>query len=210
MLPLFTTGSAIAAFNYRAPRSRELLTFFLRHLKPLTHHICIIIAEFMWIEPHSKRIKLLLYVQREALNGAILEKFHLIEFTQYDNLYESCSRFNPILTSGLSQFSYVSMFSIITPSSIWSNSFFIMVATTQTLRIKEADRDKQLVSHDSKSNTYNFKHTFSVEIYPICREDLICLPPKVVSTLCNLGLVMLCIKVSNSIVLLDPFTLRYA
>ncbi len=29
--------------------------------------------------------------------------------------------------------------------------------------------DKQLVSHDSHSNTYNFKYTFSVEIAPVCR-----------------------------------------
>ena len=29
--------------------------------------------------------------------------------------------------------------------------------------------DKQLVSHDTKSNTYNFKYTFSVEIAPVCK-----------------------------------------
>ena len=29
--------------------------------------------------------------------------------------------------------------------------------------------DKQLVSHDEHSATYNYKYTFSVEIVPICR-----------------------------------------
>lgn len=29
--------------------------------------------------------------------------------------------------------------------------------------------DKQLVSHDTKSNTYNYKFTFSVEIVPLCK-----------------------------------------
>ena len=29
--------------------------------------------------------------------------------------------------------------------------------------------DKQLVSHDTHSNTYNYKYTFSVEIAPVCK-----------------------------------------
>ncbi len=29
--------------------------------------------------------------------------------------------------------------------------------------------DKQLVSHDTHSNTYNYKFTFSVEIAPVCK-----------------------------------------
>ncbi|KAL0925398.1 hypothetical protein M5K25_003723 [Dendrobium thyrsiflorum] len=194
---------------------------------------------FSLSEPHSKRIKLRLRVQREALNGAILEQSHLIEFTQHDNLCESCSRFqaNPdqwVAAVQLRQ--HVSH----------RRTFFHLEqlilhhgAAARTLRIKEADRgvdfffgnrshaikfvdfisssvpvqsrsDKQLVSHDPKSNTYNYKHTFSVEICPICREDLICLPPKVANTLGNLGPLVLCTKVSNSIVLLDPFTLRSA
>lgn len=40
--------------------------------------------------------------------------------------------------------------------------------------------DKQLVSHDIHTSTYNYKYTFSVEIAPVCKDDLICLPHKVV------------------------------
>ncbi|PHU02972.1 hypothetical protein BC332_28223 [Capsicum chinense] len=68
--------------------------------------------------------------------------------------------------------------------------------------------DKQLVSHDPKSNNYNYKYTFSVEISPVCREDLICLPPKASNSLGNLGPLVICTKVSNHFSLLDPFTLR--
>ncbi|KAJ6867516.1 60S ribosomal export protein NMD3-like [Populus alba x Populus x berolinensis] len=68
--------------------------------------------------------------------------------------------------------------------------------------------DKQLVSHDTRSNNYNYKYTFSVEISPICREDLICLPPRVAVGLGNPGPLVICTKVTNSIALLDPFTLR--
>ena len=57
--------------------------------------------------------------------------------------------------------------------------------------------DKQLVSHDIKSNNYNYKYTFSVEICPICREDLIFLPLKVAASLGNLGPLVICTKVTN-------------
>lgn len=29
--------------------------------------------------------------------------------------------------------------------------------------------DKQLVSHDTHNNTYNYKYTFSAEIVPLCK-----------------------------------------
>ncbi|KAB2075606.1 hypothetical protein ES319_A07G233900v1 [Gossypium barbadense] len=67
---------------------------------------------------------------------------------------------------------------------------------------------KQLVSHDPKNNSYNYKYTFSVEISPICREDLICLPPRLAVSLGNLGPLVICTKVTNNIALLDPLTQR--
>ena len=70
--------------------------------------------------------------------------------------------------------------------------------------------DKQLVSQDSKSNTYIYKFTFSVEICPICKDDLICLPQKLSTSLGNLGPVVLCNRVSNSLLLMDPNNLRVA
>jgi nonsense-mediated mRNA decay protein 3 len=33
--------------------------------------------------------------------------------------------------------------------------------------------DKQLVSHNEHTATYNYKYTFSVEIVPICRVRLV-------------------------------------
>jgi len=67
---------------------------------------------------------------------------------------------------------------------------------------------KQLVSHDTKSSVYNYKYTFSVEICPICREDLIALSPQASRDMGGLGPLVLCVKVTNAIALLDPLTLR--
>jgi nonsense-mediated mRNA decay protein 3 len=70
--------------------------------------------------------------------------------------------------------------------------------------------DKQLVSADHSSNLYTYKHTFCVEIVPLCKEDLVCLPRKVYSALGALGPILLCVRVSNQLTLLDPVTLRTA
>ena len=40
-------------------------------------------------------------------------------------------------------------------------------------RFKEA---KQLISQDLKNNTSNYKYTISMEIAPICKDDLVLLP----------------------------------
>lgn len=70
--------------------------------------------------------------------------------------------------------------------------------------------DKQLVSHNIHTSTYNYKYTFSAEIAPVCREDLVCLPEKLSHALGNLGPLVLVTRVTSAITLTDPRTLRSA
>lgn len=219
--------------------SKQLLTFLLGRVRSsiskaklrLTH------AEYVWTEPHSKRIKVKIKVQGEITNGAIVEQAHLIEFKVCDKLCDSCSRVsaNPdqwVAKVQLRQhvqhrrtFFYLEQ--LILKHRVASKA--IRIAETEqgidfmfgnrSHAVKFVDfingvvpiqhrRDKSLVSHDSKSSTYNYHYTFSVEISPICREDLICLPPSVANGLGNFGPIVICTKVTNSIALLDPLTLR--
>ncbi|CAO2196185.1 unnamed protein product [Urochloa humidicola] len=67
---------------------------------------------------------------------------------------------------------------------------------------------KQLVSHDTKSNSYGFKHTFSVELCAVCRDDLVFLPREASRALGGLGPLVLCIKVTSSLALLDTNNMR--
>ncbi|KAM3341450.1 60S ribosomal export protein NMD3 [Capsicum galapagoense] len=216
--------------------SKELLTFCVKRLKNL-NKVRLVQAEFIWTEPHSKRIKVKLKVQKEVLHGAILEQAYTVEYVIQDQMCESCTRVqaNPdqwVAAVQLRQ--HVSH----------RRTFFYLEqlilkhdAAARAIMIKQMDQgidlffsnrshavkfvefigkvvpsrsrnDKQLVSHDPKSNNYNYKYTFSVEISPVCREDLICLPPKVSNSLGNLGPLVICTKVSNHIALLDPFILR--
>ncbi|KAL5183171.1 60S ribosomal export protein NMD3 [Glycine soja] len=201
--------------------SKELLTFCLKKLQKNlnSNKVRLVHAEFIWTEPHSRRVKVKVKVQKEVLNGAILEQSYPVEYVQQEHMCESCSRVqaNPdqwVAAVQLRQ--HVSH----------RRTFFYLEqlilkhgAAATAIRIKQMEQgkvaplrshhDKQLVSHDPKSNNYNYKYTFSVEISPICREDLICVPPRVAAGLGNIGPLVICTKVTNSIALLDPFTLRH-
>lgn len=69
---------------------------------------------------------------------------------------------------------------------------------------------EQLISQDTHTSTVNAKQTYAVEIAPICKDDVVCLPLKHARALGNLGQVVVCHRVGNQIYLIDPATLRMA
>eukprot|EP00171_Calliarthron_tuberculosum_P009904 IDg9904t1 len=73
------------------------------------------------------------------------------------------------------------------------------------VRYKTAEH---LVSHDANSNTYRYKYTFSTEIVPLCKDDLLCLPPKLSSHLGGLGPIVIVTRISQSITVTDPQSLQ--
>ncbi|KAM7267880.1 hypothetical protein ACFE04_010046 [Oxalis oulophora] len=217
--------------------SKELLSFCVKRLETDMKKVRLVDAVFIWTEPHSKRIKVKLRVQKEVLHGAILDQTYLVEYVVQDHMCEACSRVqaNPdqwVAAVQLRQ--HVSH----------RRTFFYLEqlilkhdAAARAIKIKQTDQgidfhfgsrshalkfidfvgkvvpikhrnDKQLVSQDQKSNTYHYKFTFSVEISPICREDLICLPKEFARSSGNIGPLVICTKVTNNIALLNPFTLK--
>ncbi|KAE8773239.1 Nonsense-mediated mRNA decay protein 3 [Hordeum vulgare] len=79
-----------------APESAELLQLLLRRVqRPLQRlGVSLSAAEFVFTEPHSKRLMLRLRLRREVLPGCgvALERDHAVEFTVHDRLCNSCSR----------------------------------------------------------------------------------------------------------------------
>jgi len=69
---------------------------------------------------------------------------------------------------------------------------------------------KELISADIHTSTYNFKYTLSVEIAPICREDLVCLPTAIARAQGNVSPLVICHKVSDSLHFIDPLSLKTA
>ncbi|CAN6300041.1 unnamed protein product [Urochloa humidicola] len=221
------------------PESPELMQILLRRInRPLARlRVSLSGAEFVFSEPHSKRLRLKLRLRREVLHGIVLEQTHPVEFVVHDRLCDSCSRAqaNPdqwVAVVQLRQhvphrrtFLYLEQLllkhgqaslAIRVAAAPGGLDFFFgsrshaarLVDFLATVAPIQTQTAKQLVSHDTKSSVYNYKYTFSVEICPICREDLIALSPQASRDMGGLGPLVLCVKVTNAIALLDPLTLR--
>lgn len=67
-----------------------------------------------------------------------------------------------------------------------------------------------VVSMDIHTSTSNNKFTYSVEIAPVCKDDLICLPKSMAKSLGQLPQLVLCSRITNTIRLFDPTTLAHA
>jgi len=65
---------------------------------------------------------------------------------------------------------------------------------------------KELVSHDVRSNVYNYKHVFSVEIVPVCKDDVVCLPVSVARQLGNMSQICVVLRVTRVVQLIDVNT----
>ncbi|KAN0125916.1 NMD3 family domain containing protein [Russula decolorans] len=59
--------------------------------------------------------------------------------------------------------------------------------------VVHSDR-RRLLSADTHSNTANFRFTYSVEIVPICKDDAVCLPPKLAWQLGNIDPLTVCTR----------------
>jgi len=67
---------------------------------------------------------------------------------------------------------------------------------------------QELVSHDIQSNVFNYKYTYFVEITPVCKDEVVCLPIPVSRYLNHMSQVAICTRISENIHLLDPITLK--
>lgn len=218
--------------------SKELLTICLKKLKGLSK-VKLIDAGFRWTEPHSRRIHVRLLVQKEVFHNTILQQEFVVEFVVEYQQCDMCQRdaadvdeWQAVVqvrqkVAHKRTFLYLEQLIIKHNAhedtvgikahpdgldfyfhnrshGIRFTSFLSHVVPT---RSKLADH---LVSHDANSNTYRYKYTFSVEILPICKDDLVCLPPKISLQLGGIGPIVLVTKISASVALIDPFTLQTA
>lgn len=71
--------------------SKELLSFCLKRLKGL-NKVKLIDASFVWTEPHSKRIKVMLVVQQEVFNSTILQQSFIVEYVVANLFCPDCHK----------------------------------------------------------------------------------------------------------------------
>eukprot|EP01112_Ceratiomyxa_fruticulosa_P007094 TRINITY_DN1830_c0_g2_i1.p1 TRINITY_DN1830_c0_g2~~TRINITY_DN1830_c0_g2_i1.p1 ORF type:complete len:515 (+),score=107.78 TRINITY_DN1830_c0_g2_i1:197-1741(+) len=221
---------------YAELESKELLTICIKRIKGLNNQVKLVDAGFVWTEPHSKRIKVKLTVQSEVFNGTILQQVFVIEYVVQSQQCDKCTRLQAKDTwNAVAQVrqkvehkrTFFFLEQLILKHNAHTNSIgikqrpdgldFFFATRSHCLKFVDflqavtplrTKTSEQLVSQDDNNNTYNYKYTFSVEIVPLCREDLVCLPVKTSLALGSIGPLVLVYKISNLVHILDPFTLN--
>jgi len=71
-------------------------------------------------------------------------------------------------------------------------------------------KSQELISMDTHTSMSSYKFTYSVEIVPICKDDLVALPIKIAKAIGNMPPLTLCYRIGTSVNFLDPNTLQTA
>ncbi|ORX58312.1 NMD3-domain-containing protein [Hesseltinella vesiculosa] len=215
--------------------SKELLTLCLKKLKGL-NKVRLVDAGFIWTEPHSKRIKVKLTIQKEVFANTVLQQIFQVEFIVSSQQCDECTRLAAQNTWKASvqvrqkvehKRTFLYLEQLILKHNAHKDTTNIketkdgidfyygqrahaikmveFLAAVVPIKYKTSE---QLISTDIHTSTSNYKFTYSVEIAPVCRDDLVVLPKKLANSLGSLSQLLVCTRISNSIHLLDINSLQ--
>ncbi|KAJ3207372.1 hypothetical protein HDU67_007514 [Dinochytrium kinnereticum] len=215
--------------------SKELLTLCLKKLRGLSK-VRLVDASFIWTEPHSRRVKVKLTIQKEVFSSTILQQVFIVEYIVSSQQCEECARVAAQLTwKAVVQVrqkvphkrTFLWLEQLILKHNAHQNTTnikeakdgidFYYVTRSHAVRMVEflqavvptrMKMSEQLISQDIHSGTANYKFTYSMEIIPVCKDDLVCLPMKMARSLSDVFPLVICTRVSNSLGLIDPNSLK--
>ncbi|CAL8071948.1 unnamed protein product [Orchesella dallaii] len=220
-----------------ALESRELLGLCLKRLKGL-NKVRLVDAGFIWTEPHSKRIKVKLTVQAEVMGGAVLQQVFTVEYTIVSQMCDGCHRAEAkdywktlvqvrqkadhkktlyYLEQLILKYKAHKNTNGVKPHHDGLDFYYgneqnarkMVEFLTQMLPCRY-QHSKKLISHDTHNNTYNYKFTYSVELVPICKDSVICLPKSFAHQLGGIGQICVVHRVTNFVHIIDPNTAQVA
>ncbi|SMN22380.1 similar to Saccharomyces cerevisiae YHR170W NMD3 Protein involved in nuclear export of the large ribosomal subunit [Maudiozyma saulgeensis] len=217
--------------------SRELLAICLKKLKGL-NKVRLIDASFIWTEPHSRRIKVRITVQGEAMLNTLIQQSFEVEYfvnaMQCADCAKSYTANTWTATVQIRQKVPHKRTFLYLEQMILKNNAHVNTVSIKEVKdgldffygqknhaIKMVDfltssvpakykRSEELISQDSHTDVSKYKFTYSVELVPICKDDLVVLPKKIAKSLGNISQFVLCHKISNFVQFLDPKTLQTA
>lgn len=217
--------------------SRELLAICLRRLKGL-NRIKLVDASFIWTEPHSRRIRVKVTVQGEALMNTIIQQSFEVEFVVVAMQCPDCAKSYTAHTWRAAvqirqKVSHKRTFLFLEQLILKHNAHVDTVSISEAKdgldfyyaqknhAVKMIDflnsvipirykKSEELISQDIHTSTSTYKFTFSVEIVPICRDDLVVLPKKLAKSMGNISQFVLCSRVNSSLQFMDPMNLQTA
>ncbi|KAJ2807481.1 ribosome-binding protein, partial [Coemansia helicoidea] len=215
--------------------SRELLALCLKKLKALSK-VRLVDAGFIWTEPHSRRIKVKLTIQKEVFAATILQQAFEVEYVVASMMCPDCTRV-------MAQNTWKAKVQVRQKVDHQRTFFYLEQlilkhnAHQETTNIKEvkggldfhfaqrshaikmveflgsmvptrSKSSEQLISSDEHLSTANFKFTYAVEIIPICKDDLVALPRKTANSLGHIAPLVLCARVGSTVHIMDFKTLQ--
>lgn len=213
--------------------SPEMLQLCLKKIKGL-NKVKLIDAGFVYTEPHSRRLKVKVTIQKEVYANTTLEQTFVAEFFVTNLQCEDCqTSFTPHTWVAKVQvrqkvehqrtFFYLEQLLLkhkandhVTKVKQNENGLdFEFINKSHAGRFVDflhgivpirVNQSKTLISHDASDNTYKYKYTYIAEIVPLCKNDLLVLPKEFNNG--GIGPLVLVQKVSTIISIVNPFTLQ--
>jgi nonsense-mediated mRNA decay protein 3 len=219
-------------WTHLAQESNEMMTFLLSKLKGLKG-IKLIDSNFIWQEPHSKKKKIKITIQKES-NNVLLQTSLICEFVEEWTQCAECKKtFTPHLWNASCQirqkvdhkrtFLYFEQAILKhkmhekalnikeTPEGVdfyfksksHAASFSNFARSVLPIKIKES---KRLISFDQYSNVHHYKYSYMLDVARVCKDDIIVLSREERKELGGIGPILLCYKTSSNVHLMDPRT----
>ncbi|CEG48948.1 NMD protein affecting ribosome stability and mRNA decay [Plasmopara halstedii] len=213
--------------------SKDLMALCLKSI-PGLNKVKLIDAKFIWTEEHSKRIKLRLTIQREVVNHAVVQNTCLITFCIHSVKCPDCMKqyhnktwkalvqirqktdhkrtFLRLEQEILKHHAHENAISITTlkegmdfyfNSKSTAERFLHFLTAHVPMRSKSSSK---LISENVHNSTANLQLTYSVELSPISKDDLIVLPKKIAQSCGSIADITLCARTTSIIHLVDPLS----
>ncbi|KAI1452753.1 NMD3-domain-containing protein [Annulohypoxylon moriforme] len=218
------------------PESRELLALCLKKLS--LNRTRIIDASFIWTEPHSRRVRVKLVVQAAVADDRVMQQaLEVVYVVAYQQCPECAKSYTANVWRASVQ---VRQKVLHKRTFLYLEQLILKHgAHRETINIKEAKdgidfffsarnqaekfvdflnsvvpvrtkKSQELISQDTHTSKKSYKFTFSVELIPICKDDLVALPIQLAKQIGNISPLAICHRVGTSINVLDPNTLQTA
>ncbi|KAK0120752.1 ribosome-binding protein [Cadophora gregata f. sp. sojae] len=220
-----------------ALESRELLALCLKKLRGL-NKVRIIDASFIWTEPHSRRVKVKLTIQDSVSEGVVLQQAFEVEYivayqqcpdcakSYTANTWRACVQVRQKVPHKRT-FLYLEQLILkhgahkdtINIKEVKDGLDFYYSARNQAEKFVDflnsvapvrSKKSQELISMDIHTSTKSYKFSYSVELVPICKDDLVAIPIKLAKQIGNISPLGLCYRVGTTVNVLDPATLQTA
>ncbi|KAI1182792.1 NMD3 family-domain-containing protein [Nemania serpens] len=219
-----------------APESRELLALCLKKLS--LNRTRIIDASFIWTEPHSRRVRVKLVVQAAVAEDRVMQQALEVVYVVANQQCSECAKSYTanvwrasvqVRQKVLHKRTFLYLEQLILKHGAHRDTInikeakdgidFFFSARNQAEKFVDflnsvvpvrVKKSSELISQDSHTAKKSYKFTFSVELIPICKDDLVALPISQAKQAGNISPLSICYKIGTSVYLLDPTTLQTA